>query len=275
MTVDKALSYAKKKIHSDYAKLLLADLLSLNPLELLLHLQDEVPKDKLDIYYKEVEAISDGKPIQYAIGHINFLSNQFIINNNVLIPRFETEELVEKTIIKAKELFNKPLDIIDLGTGSGVIGISLEKNLDTNNVDLIDISKDALEVAKINKDKLKSKANLIENNMLEGINNKYDIIISNPPYIKEDEEIEDIVKDNEPHIALYGGKDGLDYYKDIAKNLKNVLKDKSLIAFEIGCDQGEDIKNILLNEIPNLKIEILKDMQDRDRFIFGIFDKLN
>ena len=275
MTVDKALSYAKKKIHSDYAKLLLADLLSLNPLELLLHLQDEVPKDKLDIYYKEIDAISEGKPIQYAIGHINFLNNQFIINDNVLIPRFETEELVEKTINKTKELFNKPLDIIDLGTGSGVIGISLEKNLDTNNVDLIDISKEALEVAKINKDKLKSKANLIENNMLEGINNKYDIIISNPPYIKEDEEIEDIVKDNEPHIALYGGKDGLDYYKDIAKNLKNVLKDQSLIAFEIGCDQGEDIKNILLKEIPNLKIEILKDMQDRDRFIFGVFDKLN
>ena len=275
MTVDKALSYAKKKIHSDYAKLLLADLLSLNPLELLLHLQDEVPKDKLDIYYKEIDAISEGKPIQYAIGHINFLNNQFIINDNVLIPRFETEELVEKTINKTKELFNKPLDIIDLGTGSGVIGISLEKNLDTNNVDLIDISKEALEVAKINKNKLKSKANLIENNMLEGINNKYDIIISNPPYIKEDEEIEDIVKDNEPHIALYGGKDGLDYYKDIAKNLKNVLKDQSLIAFEIGCDQGEDIKNILLKEIPNLKIEILKDMQDRDRFIFGVFDKLN
>ena len=160
MTIDEAISYGKSKIHSDHAKILLSDLLNINSLELLLHLDEQVPEDILEKYKVEVEAISNNKPIQYALGHINFYGQNFYINENVLIPRFETEELVEKAISKAKELFNYPVDIIDLGTGSGVIGLTLEKKLSTNSVDLVDISKDALEVAKINGGKLNSKANI-------------------------------------------------------------------------------------------------------------------
>ena len=272
MTIDEAISYGKSKIHSDHAKILLSDLLNINSLELLLHLDEQVPENLIEKYKLEVEAISNNKPIQYALGHINFYGENFYINENVLIPRFETEELVEKTINKAKSLFNHPVDIIDLGTGSGVIGLTLEKKLDTNKVDLIDISEKALKVAKENIKRLNSKANTIKSDMFSNVVEKYDIVISNPPYIKDNEEIEDIVKDNEPHIALYAGEDGLDYYKKIISNIKNHLKDKSLIAFEIGSDQANSIKELLEKKLENIEVEIIKDLQGRDRIILATYN---
>ena len=167
------------------------------------------------------------------------------------------------------------MDIIDLGTGSGVIGLTLEKKVSTNSVDLIDISKEALEVTKKNCELLNSKANLILSDMLENIptDNKYDIIILNPPYIKDDEEIEDIVKNNEPHQALYGGVDGLDFYKQILRNIKDYLKERSIIAFEIGYTQGNDIKQLVKETLPEAKVLIEKDLSDKDRFIF-IFNNI-
>ena len=273
MTIDEAISYGKSKIHSDHAKLLLSDLLNINPLELLLHLDDEIDEEKYEIFKKEVEALKENKPIQYVLESANFYGNKFYINKNVLIPRFETEELVEKTIAKALELFDKPVDIIDIGTGSGVIGLTLERNLDTNSIDLIDISKEALEVTNININNMNSKAKTIESDIFENITKKYDTIISNPPYIKTDEEIEDIVKENEPHIALYAGIDGLDVYKKILSTIKPHMKNKCLIAFEIGADQADDLKKLVKDNLGNVDIEIKKDLQDRDRMLFITIDK--
>ena len=268
MTIDEALAYAKSKIHSDHAKILLADLLGINSLELLLHLDEKVDEDKLELFKREVEAIKDNKPLQYVIGHVNFYGNQFYINENVLIPRFETEELVENTINKAKELFTEPVDIIDIGCGSGVIGLTLEKKLSTNSVDLIDISEEALKVTHKNCGNLNSKANIIQSDVFENIDRKYDIIISNPPYIKDDEEIEDIVRENEPHLALYAGKEGLDVYKKIFDNINNYMKDKCLIALEIGMDQANDIIELAKEKKDEIEIEVKKDLQGRDRMIF-------
>jgi release factor glutamine methyltransferase len=265
VTIDDALAYAKSKIHSDHAKLLLADLLGINPLELLLHLDDEVDEEKLDLYKREVDAMRDNKPLQYVIGHVNFYGNKFFIDENVLIPRYETEELVEKTINKAKELFTEPVDIIDIGCGSGVIGLTLEKKLSTKSVDLIDISKEALEVCHKNCGNLNSKANLIQSDVFENVDKKYDIIISNPPYIRDDEEIEDIVKENEPHIALFAGTDGLDVYRKIFDNIKEHMKEKCLIALEIGSEQADSLKDLISKKIDNVEIEVIKDLQDRDR----------
>ncbi len=275
MTIDEAISYGKSKIHSDYAKILLSDLLKINSLELLLHLNEQVPEDILDKYKKEVEAVYNNKPIQYAMEHINFYGEEYLINENVLIPRFETEELIEKVLVKLKEEFTEPIDIIDLGCGSGVIGLTLEKKVKTNSIDLIDISEEALEVTKKNITKHNSKANTIKSNMLESVTKKYDLIISNPPYIKDNEEIEEIVKDNEPHIALYAGEEGLDCYKLIIKDLKSHLKDKSIIAFEIGSTQTNQIKDLLLKEIPSLEIEVYKDLNNLDRIIIARYDVHN
>ena len=137
-------------------------------------------------------------------------------------------------------------------------------------MDLIDISKEALEVAKKNCELFNSKANIIESDFFTNINKKYDVIISNPPYIKTEEEIEEIVKNNEPHIALYAGEEGLDCYKKILESINNHMKDKCLVAFEIGSTQANDIINLINTHMNNVKIEVKKDLSGRDRMIFII-----
>lgn len=268
MRVEDLLVYGKSHCHSDHAKILLAELLNKNPLELLINLDEIVPEDKAELYKKEVLALEEGKPLQYVIGYVNFYGNKFEINENVLIPRFETEELVEHTIKFIHDYFTEPVDILDLGCGSGVIGLTLEKKVSTNSVDLVDISKEALEVTHKNCGNLNSKANLIEGDFLEKVTKQYDVIISNPPYIKTDEEIEDIVKENEPHLALYAGSDGLDCYKKILENIRPHLKKRSLIAFEIGYTQANDITELAKKYLDNIRIEVKKDMSGKDRMIF-------
>lgn len=268
MTVEDLLFFAKQHIHSDHAKILIAELLNCNPLELLNHLQEEVSNEKIELLKKKIKALEENKPLQYVLGYVNFYGNKFVVDERVLIPRFETEELVENTIKYIKKLLTEPVDIIDLGCGSGVIGITLEKKVSTKTVDLIDISKDALEVAKINCEKLNSKCNLIQSDMFENVEKKYDVIISNPPYIKENEIIEDIVKENEPHLALYAGKDGLDCYKKILETVNEYKKEKCLIAFEIGYQQAEDIKRLVDKYIPTAQVIIKKDLSDKDRMAF-------
>ena len=268
MTIEELLIFGKSHCHSDHAKILLADLLNKNPLELLNCLEETITEDIVDLYKKEVLALEEGRPLQYVIGSVNFFGSRYYIDERVLIPRFETEELVENTIKYVKDNFKEPIDIVDLGCGSGVIGLTLEKKISTNSVDLIDISKEALEVTKINCDNLDSNANLIENNFLDNIDKKYDLIISNPPYISTNEEIEDIVKDNEPSIALYAGEEGLDCYRKILSQVKNNMKDKCLIAFEIGCNQGEEITKLVNEYLNDVKVEIKKDLSDRDRMLF-------
>ena len=273
MTIEELLVFGKSHCHSDHAKILLGELLNLNPLELLNHLNDLVEEDKVNLYKKEIEALEEGKPLQYVLGYVNFYGNKFIVDERCLIPRFETEELVENTIKYINKYFNNPVDIIDLGTGSGIIGLTLENKVNTNKVDLVDISKDALEVTKKNKELLNSKANLIESDFFTNINDKYDVIISNPPYIKDNEEIEDIVKNNEPHLALYAGAQGLDCYESILKNISNHMKDRCLIAFEIGYTQSSDITNLVNKYLDNVRIEVKKDLSDKDRMMF-IFKNL-
>lgn len=269
MKVEELIIYGKKYIHSTQAKMLLADLLGLNPLELLNYLDTEVEIEKVEEYKKRIESLKENKPIQYVIGNVNFYGNKFLVNENVLIPRFETEELVENTLNYIDELFpNKKLKVIDLGTGSGCIGITLKLKKPALDVTLLDISPKALEVAKKNAINLNAEVTLIQNDMLENINEKYDIIISNPPYIKENEEIEDIVKNNEPHLALYAGKDGLDCYRKILKQAQNNLNQEFLIAFEIGYTQKDDIISLAKESFPQATIISKKDMQDRDRMIF-------
>ena len=216
-----------------------------------------------------IKKLESGIPVQYIVGHVDFYGNILKVNENVLIPRFETELLVEKTIKYIKQYFNKKVSIVDLGTGTGSIAITLKKELNCE-VDAVDISIDALNVARDNAKENNISINFILGDMLNNLDKKYDIIISNPPYIRYDEEIMDIVKNNEPNIALYAEDNGLYFYKDIIKNAKKNLKRKSIIAFEIGMEQGECIKDYAHMYFPKSKILIEKDYNDRDRFIFII-----
>ena len=261
MTIEELLVFGKSHCHSDHAKILLAELLNKNPLELLNFLEEQVDADKVDLYKKEVLALEEGKPIQYVLGNVNFYGNKFYINENVLIPRFETEELVENTINYINKYFNHPVDIIDLGCGSGVIGLTLEKKVSTKTVDLVDISPLVLEVTTKNKDLLKSNANIIESDFFTNTNNKYDVIISNPPYISTNEEIEEIVEKNEPHLALYAGEEGLDCYKKILENIKDHMNDRCLIAFEIGSLQKDRLIDLVNKYLDNVRIEVKKTYQ--------------
>jgi len=216
--------------------------------------------------------LEHGIPVQYIVGNVDFYGLNFIVNNNVLIPRFETEELVEKTINYAVDYFNKDISILDIGTGSGCIAITLSKNLIGSSVDALDISEQALEVAKKNTERNNANVNFFHSDMLENVNKKYDLIISNPPYIAYDEEIMEIVKNNEPYIALYAENNGLYFYNEILKQAPNFLNKKGMIAFEIGETQGKKIKELVKTYLPNSKVLLEKDLQNRDRFIFVFID---
>ena len=216
-----------------------------------------------------IELLNKGIPVQYIVGNVDFYGYNFKVNENVLIPRFETEELVEKTIKYINKYLNKKVDILDLGTGSGCIAITLKKELDCN-VDAVDISPKALEIAKLNAKNNNVDITFYEGDMLNPINKIYDVIISNPPYIAYNEEIMEIVKNNEPHTALYAEDNGLKYYKDIISNANKYLKEKSIIAFEIGEKQGKLILEYAKNYFKDSIITVEKDMQNRDRFVFII-----
>ncbi len=211
-----------------------------------------------------LEELKKGIPVQYIVGNVDFYGINLKVNSNVLIPRFETEELVSKVIEYSKE-FNNPT-IVDIGTGSGAIAITLKKKI-TCNMIATDISSEALEVARDNASKNKVDIDFKLGNLLEPIDGKIDILVSNPPYIAYDEEIMDVVKNNEPHIALYAPNNGLYYYEEILKDISKYLNKKYLIAFEIGESQGNMLKELSKKYLGNEAV-IEKDMQGRDRFAF-------
>lgn len=269
MTVEDLIVYGKKYLHTMDVKLLLSFVLGYDNLELLNHLNDFVSDDIVFKYKDIIKRLLDGEAIQYIIGNVNFYGNEFKINKNVLIPRFETEELVEKTLNILNEKFSDydSVKILDVGCGSGVIGITLDKLYKKSIVTCSDISQYALDTTALNAKLLESDINVIKSDMLKNINGKYDVIISNPPYIMEEEQIELKVKNNEPHIALYGGKDGLKYYREILSTAKKNLNDKYLIAFEIGWQQKDAIISIAKEFFDNSTIECFQDMSQKDRII--------
>ena len=269
MTVEELIVYGKKYTSSTHAKMLLATFLEVNPLELLTILDKVVDDSIVNLYKESLKALSENRPIQYVIGSVNFYGLKFKVNENVLIPRFETEELVEniKNYLEKKNITNPK--ILDLGCGSGVIGLTLKYFFKDADVTLVDISEEALEVARDNAKSLGLNVNFIKSDWFKNIPlDKYDVIVSNPPYIKTDEEIEELVRDNEPHLALYGGLDGLDCYRNILKDINNYLKDDYLIAFEIGYLEGQELKLLVENTIPNSKVIIKKDLSNKDRMLF-------
>lgn len=234
------------------------------------YLKKYIKDNNLDdnYYQKCIKQLETGKPIQYIIGNVDFYGNIINVNESVLIPRFETELLVDLTIKKIREIFkDKKVDILDLGTGSGCIAITLKKEINSN-VDALDISKDAIKIAKENANNNTVDINFIEGDMTTYIENKYDVIISNPPYIRYDEEIMDIVKHYEPHLALYAQDNGLYFYKKIIDNIPLITKEKYLVCFEIGYLQSTEIVDYAKKHLNNINVSVHKDYSGKDRFIF-------
>lgn len=208
-------------------------------------------------------------PIQYLIGYVNFYGNNINVRENVLIPRFETEYLVEKTIKYAKKMFDSKVNILDIGTGSGAIAISLKKELDSD-VTGVDISDDALSLSNENAKLNNVDIKFIKSDIYSNVSGKFDIIISNPPYIANDEVIMDKVYDYEPHLALFAEDNGLYFYKKILDDARDYLNEKFIIAFEIGMTQGEEISNYAKSIFNNVNVFVEKDLSLKDRFVFII-----
>lgn len=215
-----------------------------------------------------IKQINNNYPIQYLIGNVNFYGYQINVDESVLIPRFETEVLIEKTLHYLKKYNFFSPNIIDLGTGSGCISIVLKKQLQNSKIKAVDISDKALNKAleniKLNNVEITLEKKDILQDQFEG---NYDLIISNPPYVDKNIKVDAATK-YEPKNAIFAEEDGLIFYRKIAKIAKNICNRKSIIALEIGHDQGSKVKKIFTEEFPKAIIKIYKDYNDFDRYVF-------
>ena len=217
-----------------------------------------------------IKKINNDYPIQYLIGDVDFYGYTIKVDERALIPRFETEGLVDNLIKLIKTQTNYPaLKILEIGTGSGCIAITLSKELDTT-VDALDISKDAIDLASSNAVLNNANVNFALGDIKNcTISKKYNILVSNPPYVKYDEPVDPATK-YEPQNALFALNNGLEFYEIILKRSKEFLESKNIIAFEIGCTEGQDITNIAKSYYPNAYIQVKKDLAGKDRYIFII-----
>lgn len=259
-----------KGLEKEAVKLLLLELSGKSGAEFVSMLHDELPTTEEDRLTKEIDKyIVNGIPVQHIIGHTYFYGYKMKVNKEVLIPRPETEELVGYVLSYYDDVFEgKKVDVVDVGTGSGAIAIALSKEESNMNVSATDISETAVEVAKENARINEANVNFMVGDMLEPLienNMKFDILVSNPPYIPDSEYVEDIVKNNEPHVALFGGSDGMKFYDIILSNAHKVLKTPSILAFEHGYRSKEKMIELAKKYFPNSEVISIKDLSDKDR----------
>lgn len=251
---------------------LLQKVLGVDRLYILLNLERVLSEDEEQLFNKFINERLNNRPIAYIVGNREFMGLDFFVKEGVLIPRPDTEVLVEEVIKLAKKKDAK--NILDIGTGSGAITVSLAKYLENVKVTSVDISDIALEIGKRNaiSNEVDDRINFVKSDLFTNIDKetKFDIIVSNPPYIKREviETLDKQVKDYEPYNALEGGVDGLDFYRAITKQAKNYLKKGGILAYEVGHDQSEDVSKLM--EIDGYtNIYTLKDLQQIDRVVIG------
>ena len=248
---------------------IITELSGLTKSELYLNLNQEIDDIILNNMRKLISSyVAKNIPVQYLIGYTYFYGLKIEVNSNVLIPRFETEEVVEKAI----ELIRKKglKKIVDVGTGSGCIAIAIKKHEPMTNICAIDISKAALDVAKKNAKINQADITFLENDLLSGIEESFDMIISNPPYISRDEEVMDLVYLNEPHLALFSDNNGLYHYEEILKQSR--LSANGVIIFEIAYNKGHEMRQLAQSYYPD--VQILKDINNNDRIMIIQGDKI-
>ena len=257
-------------------ELILCYLLKKDRIYLHLNRKTEVNDDIKEKFYELAMKRSDGYPLQYITNSQEFMGLEFYIKEGVLIPRPDTEALVEKTIKIAKQKYNNQnIKILDLGTGSGAIGISIAYYLKNSKVTAIDINDIAIETTNINIKKHNlNNINVIKANIFDDIlsDKKYHIVVSNPPYIEKDtiKNLQTEVSCYEPKLALDGGIDGLDYYRRIVELFKKIHEKDGILAVEIGYNQKEKVVDIFRNIELFKKIETYKDLSENDRVVIGM-----
>ena len=258
------------------SKLFMLELTRQANIDLFLNYEEEIDDHIVAKFNSGIERMLRDEPMQYILGYEWFYGRAFDVNKEVLIPRPETEELVANVLSRIDDMFERQdhIDLVDVGCGSGAIGISLKLEEPKLNVLASDISETAIEVAKHNAKKLGANIEFFIGSMLEPLisaNKKVDVIVCNPPYIPRNEELEATVKEYEPNVALFGGDDGLYFYRLVFDRCREVLNDQGFMAFEIGYDQKEALLNEVQTRFPMAKSEVLEDINGKDRMLFVDF----
>lgn len=240
--------------------------------DLYIEYEEDMDESLYKQYEEAVERLLKQEPLDHILGYSYFYGYTFKVNEDVLIPRPETEELIANVLSAYDDHFKgEDVVLIDVGTGSGAIATTLKLEESKLHVYASDISEKAILVAKDNALKLQAEVNFMVGDMLQpfidkGI--KVDILVSNPPYIPQDEVMEESVVDYEPHVALFGGVDGLKFYHEIFKHAHQIINHKSILAFEMGYNQKQALVTAAKQYFPDATIEVYQDMNGKDRMLF-------
>lgn len=273
MTIKEILTYSVNKLKEKEipepilkSKMLIANTLGKGKEYLLIHENEKIELETLNRIKKQIEELAKGMPIQYIIGKQEFMGLDFFVNSDVLIPQPDTEILAQEVIEISKKY--EESKILDLCTGSGAIAVSLKKYISNAKIIASDISIKALEVAKTNAENNNTKIDFICSDLFENIKEQFDIIATNPPYIKRDviKTLDKEVK-NEPILALDGGQDGLDFYKKIIAEAYKHLAENGYLCMEIGYDQKDEVINLIESSKKYEQIYSKKDLAGNDRII--------
>ncbi len=256
---------------------LLMSKLGLSRAQMLANMHDELSEEEEAIFIKNVKKHGiDAIPVQHIIGSEEFYGRTFLVNGDVLIPRPETEELIYHALAKLKNLFSpeEKLEMADIGTGSGIIAITMALECPRLNVMAVDLSEKALKQAAKNAERLHAEVAFLQGDLLKPLieaGKRVNILLSNPPYIPESDHaiLSDVVRNHEPHLALFAGDDGLDCYRQITADLPIVLTDKALVGFEVGAGQGEQVAELMRTAYPQAHVEVVFDINGKDRMVFA------
>lgn len=254
------------------AVFLLLELSQMDSHNLYYEYDNEMDEDLFERYQQALQRLLSNEPLQHILGYEYFYGYRFKVNEDVLIPRPETEELVANVLADYDEYFSsQKITVLDVGCGSGAIAIALKKEESKLQVYASDISEKAIAVAKENAQVLAADVTFFIGDMLNPFINeniKADILVSNPPYIPIEEKMESSVIDYEPHVALFGGEDGLKFYRRIFANAHKVIKDKAILAFEMGYNQKEAMEAEAKKYFPNDHMTVIKDLNGKNRMFF-------
>lgn len=261
----------KNNIYTGFSRVLMLEMMKDLDMDMFSLMDEEVSSEFESKYLDNVNELAQDIPLGYVLGYEWFYGYKLKVNESVLIPRGETEELVGHVLADIDEYFENPV-IADVACGSGAIGLALSKELNLP-VYATDISVEALEVAKENNKSLEAQLTIMQGDMLEPLGEtQLDVLVCNPPYIKNTEHIQSAVLSNEPHIALFGGDDGLFFYKKVFDGAHKVLKERSMMAFEIGFDIGDALVSLAKEQFPTARVELKQDLNGLDRMLFVYFN---
>lgn len=280
MKTPRDLLFESKKITQDnyfsaLFKRLLFEMLNDQSMDLYKDMDKGISDTFAQNYFDNVSRLLNDEPLGHVLGYEWFYGLKLFVSSDVLIPRSETEELAGYVSADIFDYFDESIDIVDVATGSGALACALKSDHPKANVVATDISEQALAIATKNASNNKLDITFYQGDMANPLIDKnllFDVVVCNPPYIKKSEEIEASVIDFEPHVALFGGEDGLDLYRKILDQLPMILKSKALVAFEIGFDQKETLLLEINKRFKDVLVECKKDINQKDRMIFIYFN---